>query len=132
MTEASAYVVEEIEEKLESSVKMLLSALRKSRRSISGKKDLASYEQGLEGVLRLFDKTVEEYPEDQELKKIVDRFSSFYSEKGLIDEQAQKEKLSNISSDLKSLIQWRKLETAHGRTLGFSDFRSLRSESKKR
>ncbi len=132
MTEASAYVVEEILEKLESSVKMLLSAINKSRRSISGKKDLASYEQGLKGVRGLFDKTVEEYPEDRELKKIEDRFSSFYSEKGLIDEQAQKEKLSNIASDLKSLVHWRKMETAHGGTLGFSDFRSLRSESKKR
>ncbi len=106
MTEASAYVVEEIEEKLESSIKMLLSALRKSRRSISGKKDLASYEHGLEGVLSLFDKTVKEYPEDRELIKIGDRFSSFYSEKGLLDDQAQKVKLSNISSDLKSLVHW--------------------------
>jgi hypothetical protein len=132
VTEASAYVVEEIEEKLESSYKMFLSALRKSRRSISGKKDLASYEQGLEGVLKLFNKIVEEYPEDKDLKKIEERFSSFYSEKGLIDEQAQKEKLSNISSDLKSLVHWRKMESAHGGTLGFSDFRSLRSESKRR
>lgn len=132
MTEASAYVVEEIEGKLESSIKMLVSALRKSRRSISGKKDLASYEKGLDQVRGLLDKTVEEYPEDGELKKIVDRFSSFYSEKGLISVEEQKEKLSNISSDLKSIVHWRKMETAHGGTLGFSDFRSLRSESKKR
>jgi DNA topoisomerase VI subunit B len=132
VTEASAYVVEEIQGKLESAHKKLVNYLRKSSRSISAKKEIVNYEKELDEVLKIFDKSVEEYPEDEEMKKIADRYSSFYSRRHSEDGQGQKETLSHLISDLKSLVHWRKMETAYGRTLGFSNFRSLRGESKKR
>ncbi len=101
-------------------------------RSISAKKELEEYEKELSEVLRLLEKTADNYPDDIEIKKISDRFSSFYAARheGSVDKQ--KEKVSNFIGELKSLVHWRKMETAYGKTLGFSDFRSLRSESKKR
>jgi hypothetical protein len=132
LTETSAYVVEEIQEKLESTYKRLISYLRKSSRSISAKNDIELYEKELGDILQIFDKTASEYPEDEEMKKIADRFSLFYSRRHSQDGQGQKETISHLISDLKSLVHWRKMETAYGRTLGFSNFRSLRGESKKR
>ena len=132
MTEASAYVLEEIQGKLESADKRLADYLRKSTRAISAKKDMEGYENGLKETLNLLERTVEEYPEDGEMKKITDRFSIFYSARHSGSMEAQRAGVSNILADLKSMVHWRKMETAYGRTLGFSDFRSLRGESKKR
>jgi hypothetical protein len=49
-----------------------------------------------------------------------------------LGEREQLEKLSHLVSDLKSMVHWRKMETSYGKTLGFSNFRSLRGESRKR
>ncbi len=132
MTETSAYVVEEIQGKLESAYKRLISYLNKSNRSISAKKDIEMYEKELGDILKIFDKTVEEYQKDEEMKKIADRFSLFYSKRHNEEGPGQKETISHLISDMKSLVHWRKMETAYGKTLGFSNFRSLRGESKKR
>ena len=132
MTEASAYVVEDIQGKLESAYKRFVGYLRKSSRAISAKKDIEIYEKELGKILQIFEKTVDEYPEDEEIKKLADRFSLFYSKRHSLENQEQKDSISHLLSDLKSMVHWRKMETAYGRTLGFSNFRSLRSESKKR
>jgi hypothetical protein len=132
LSEASAYVLEGIQTKLESAIGKLSLYLRKSRRSISAKKDIQDYNRELSEINSLLEKTNEEYPDDGDLKKISERFYAFNSEKNNLSDEDQKEKLSFILSELKSLAHWRKMETAYGRTLGFSDFRSLRGESKKR
>lgn len=132
MSDASAYVLEEIQEMLEKTLNMLVSYSRKSSRAISARRDLEEYEKGLKEVLGRFERTVDEYPEDEEVKKILDRFQAFFTERHNEDAQEQKERISHILSDLKSMVHWRKMETAYGKTLGFSDFRSLRGESKKR
>jgi hypothetical protein len=132
VTEASAYLVEEIQEKIESALNKLNSYLRKSSRAISAKKDLADYEKELGEVLQLFERTVAEYPEDAEIIKLFEKFSSFFSKRHSEDGPGQKDRVSSILGDLKSMVHWRKMETAYGKTLGFSNFRSLRGESKKR
>jgi hypothetical protein len=132
LSEASAYVMEDIQKKMESANSRLASYLRKSSRAVSAKKDVESYEKELGVILDLLEKTLEEYPGDGELKGFSERFYNFYSTRKNETFQAQMDKISNFLSDLKSLVHWRKMETAYGRTLGFSDFRSLRGESKKR
>lgn len=132
MTEASPYILEEIQQNLESAYSKLIQYLRKSSRAISAKKDLEGYEKKLGAVLGVFERTLKEYPNDEELKKIFERFSSFYIVRRSEAIQEQKETVSNLLRDLKSMVHWRKMETSYGRTLGFSDFRSLRGESKKR
>jgi len=132
VSDASAYVVEEIQGMLEKVLKKLVSYSRKSSRAISAKRDLEDYEKGLKEVLSRFEHTTAEYPEDEDMKKVLDRFQSFYTDRHSVDAKEQKEKISHILADLKSMVHWRKMETAYGKTLGFSDFRSLRGESKKR
>ncbi len=132
MTDASAYILEDIQRKLEEAKSHLSEYLRKSSRAISAKKNLEDYEKVLAGALSILEKTVDEYPEDEELSKINRRLNAFYNKRKNVDHSDHKENVSNIISDLKSLAHWRKMETAYGRTLGFSDFRSLRGKVEKR
>jgi hypothetical protein len=78
VTEASAYVIEEIQGKMESAYSKLFNYLRKSSRAISAKKDLADYESDLEKTIKIFETTLKDFPDDEELKKASERFSSFY------------------------------------------------------
>lgn len=132
MTEASAYLVEELQGKLESAYNKLISHLRKSSRAISAKEDLANYYREIEDILKKFNKAIEEYPDDDELGKVFDRFSAFFAIRHEMEAKEQKETVSHLISDLKSMAHWRKMETAYGKTLGFSDFRNLRGGSNKR
>jgi hypothetical protein len=132
VTEASAYVVEEIQGELESAYKTLSRFSRKSSRAISAKRDQQNYEKQLGELLKIFEKKGEEYPDDEEILKFSERFSNFYSERRGMKSKEQLEKLSHLVSDLKSMVHWRKMETSYGKTLGFSNFRSLRGESRKR
>jgi hypothetical protein len=132
VTEASAYVIEEIQGEMESAYKILSSFSRKSSRSISAKRDQQNYEKKLGEILKIFERKGEEYPDDEEMLKFSERFSNFYSERRGMDSREQLEKLSHLVSDLKSMVHWRKMETSYGKTLGFSNFRSLRGESRKR
>jgi hypothetical protein len=125
-------VVEEIQGELESAYKILSSFSRKSSRAISAKRDQQNYEKQLGELLKIFEKKGEEYPDDEEMHKFSERFSNFYSERRGISVKEQLEKLSHLVSDLKSMVHWRKMETSYGKTLGFSNFRSLRGESRKR
>jgi hypothetical protein len=132
MTEASAYVLEDIQGTFDAAYKRLVNYSRKSSRAISAKKDLAEYDRLLSEVFETFEKTALEYPDDEETNKLSIRFSSFFSERHNADIKQQKERISHLLTDLKSLVHWRKMETAYGKTLGFSNFRSLRGESRKR
>jgi hypothetical protein len=132
VTEASAYVIEVIQGEMESAYKILSSFSRKSSRSISAKRDQQNYEKKLGEILKIFERKGEEYPDDEEMLKFSERFSNFYSERRGMDSREQLEKLSHLVSDLKSMVHWRKMETSYGKTLGFSNFRSLRGESRKR
>jgi hypothetical protein len=132
VTEASAYVIEDIQGEMESAYKILSSFSRKSSRSISAKRDQQNYEKKLGEILKIFERKGEEYPDDEEMLKFSERFSNFYSERRGMDSREQLEKLSHLVSDLKSMVHWRKMETSYGKTLGFSNFRSLRGESRKR
>lgn len=132
MVEASAYVLEDIQKELDTAHASLSSYLRKSSRAVSAKQDRAAYEKGLEGFLGALERTMGEYPHDEELKRFYERFYAFYSQRNDLDPRDQLEKISSLLSDLKSMVHWRKMETSYGRSLGFSDFRSLRGESKKR
>lgn len=132
MTNASAYTVEEIQNKMEEAQNSLVTYLRKSSRSISAKKDVDDYESQIESTLKIFEKTLKEYSNDNELQSLFERFKSFNSSRKEHDPSAQKEMLIKILSDIKSLAHWRKMETAYSSSLGFSDFRNLRGDSKKR
>jgi len=132
MTEASAYVLEEIGEQLEQALKRLQAYLRKSSRAISAKRDFQEYESSLSAVRERLERTALEYPGDEELGRVSSHFSKFYLDRHALEPKAQRERVDRFVSDLKSMAHWRKMETAYGRSLGFSDFRSLRGESKKR
>ncbi len=132
MTNASAYTLEEIQSKMENAQDSLVAYLRKSSRSMSAKKDVEDYETHIESTLKLLEKTLKEYPNDNEMQALFDRFKSFDSSRKERDPSAQKEMLIKILGDLKSIAHWRKMETAYSSSLGFSDFRNLRGDSKKR
>lgn len=132
MTEASAYTVEDVEKKIQTAYDKLLSYSRKSKRAISAKQDLEAYESSLKSSMKELDRSLLDYPDDTEMRKIADRVASFITNRHNDDLNTQKTKLNDIITDLKSISHWRKMESSRGSSLGFSDFRSLRGESKKR
>lgn len=87
----------------------------------------------LEAVFEMMSRTVSKYPEDEELGQCLAYFEKLMKkkEKG-ISESEERNMLNELTSRLKSLADWRKIQTYAGTTLPFKDYRSLRGKTSKR
>jgi hypothetical protein len=91
------------------------------------------YESELDSITRKLEKTIEKYPNDEEIKVYFNDFLSFIEErkKGMKPEKEKKE-ISEFLSNLRHIIEWRKLGMSSGSRLPYKDYRSLRGERGRR
>lgn len=120
MTIASAYTIDEIVKELDRAYSAFLDG------------DRAGYEKELASTLKSLEELAKKYPKDEEMKNYLRAFSSFYEERKTMRREDEKAKLSELISDIKHKVHWRKVETAAAKDLPFKDFRSLRGEAPRR
>lgn len=115
MTIASAYTLEDVVKLLDDAYEAFID---KSRQ----------YPKLLGDALKLLVGITERYPEDKELKKYLAGFKTYNKKRAGLSRAEEKKGLSDLISDLKHKVHWRKLGMSSGKDLPYRDYRSLRRE----
>lgn len=134
MSEASGYLLGDIEEILNSARKNLKEHLSIGSFKIKGREKAEEYKKELSNCMEKLEEIVASYPDDSEINSFYNKFSSFYvdqREKESYGEDDRK-KLDKLIEDIREIAQWRKMEHASGESLPFGDYRRMRESYRKR
>jgi|GEM_PF-1445235 len=134
MSDASGYLVSEIERSVDSAFSLLSEHLAAGEMRIKSKERARDYKQALSKCVEKLEDVLEQHPQDSEIKSFHEKFFSFYIEQKEKEsyEKKDKEKLLKLLEEIREISQWRKIEHASGERLPFGDFRSMREEYKRR
>ncbi len=115
MTIASAYTLEDVVKVLDDAYAAFIDA--------EGR-----YPEILGSALEQLEGIAKRYPEDKELKGYIANFKAFSKKRPELSREEEKKGLSDLISDLKHKVHWRKLGMSSGKDLPYKDYRSLRGE----
>lgn len=134
MSEASGYLIGDIEQILNNARKNLKEHLSIGSFRITGREKAEKYKKELSRCMEKLEEITANYPDDKEINAFHDKFSSFYVEQREKESYAEddRKKLDNLIEDIREIAQWRKMEHAAGENLPFGDYRRMRESYRKR
>ena len=134
MSEASGYLLGDIEDVLNNARKNLKEHLTVGSFRIKGREKAEKYKKELSNCMEKLEEIVASYPGDKEVNDFYNKFSSFYVEQREKESYAEEDrkKLDKLIENIREIAQWRKMEHAAGENLPFGDYRRMRESYRKR